>query len=111
MAPDRHNRFGDAAATRGHFISTYAWLCAYQVVGFLVSGLGDRAAGGRVEGLPRVEVVIVRSPSSGLVGPGAVLIEHRSTSGRDDVIARPSEEAVPLFWRFMIEKFGVAPTR
>ncbi|MET8250096.1 hypothetical protein [Micromonospora sp. NPDC005197] len=60
---------------------------------------------------PPVEVVIVRSPSSGLIGPGAVLIEHRSTSGRDDVIARPSEEAIPLFWRFMIEKFGVAPVR
>lgn len=60
---------------------------------------------------PPVEVVIVRSPSSGRVGPGGVLIEHRSTSGRDDVITRPSEEAIPLFWRFMVEKFGVAPVR
>jgi hypothetical protein len=60
---------------------------------------------------PPIEVVIVRSPSSGWVGPSGVLTEHRSVSGRDDVIARPSEEAVPLFWRFMIEKFGIAPVR
>lgn len=58
-----------------------------------------------------VEVVIVRSPSSGLVGAGAVLIEHLSTTGYDDRIVRPSVEAVPLFWRFMIEKFGVEPIR
>lgn len=60
---------------------------------------------------PPVEVVIVRSPSSGRVGAGWVLIEHLSVSGRNDVIVRPSEEAVSLFWRFMIEKFGVAPVR
>jgi len=58
-----------------------------------------------------VEVVAVRSPSSGRVGPGAVLIEHLTVSGRNDVIVRPSAEAVPLFWRFMIEKFGVEPVR
>ncbi|WP_141997522.1 hypothetical protein [Amycolatopsis cihanbeyliensis] len=44
---------------------------------------------------PRVEVVVVRSPSSGY----------------DDRIRRTSEAAVPLFWRFMIEKFSVAPAR
>ncbi|WBB54339.1 hypothetical protein [Verrucosispora sp. WMMD573] len=60
---------------------------------------------------PPIEVVVVRSPSSGRVGPDGVLIEHRTVSGRDDVITRPSADAVPLFWRFMIEKFGVAPMR
>ncbi|WP_432847989.1 hypothetical protein ACQPXB_44545 [Amycolatopsis sp. CA-161197] len=58
-----------------------------------------------------VEVVVVRSPSSGFVGAGGVFIEHRSYTGYDDRIYRPSSEAVPLFWRFMIEKFAVAPVR
>ena len=60
---------------------------------------------------PPIEVVIVRSPSSGLVGDEAVSIEHCSITGHDDKITRPSSEAVPLFWRFMIEKFGVDPVR
>jgi hypothetical protein len=58
---------------------------------------------------PPIEVVVVRSPSSGYVGPGGVFIEHRSASGHDDRIFRPAAEAVPLFWLFMIEKFGVEP--
>jgi hypothetical protein len=57
------------------------------------------------------EVVVVRSPLSGHVGPGAVLIEHRSPAGHDEWIVRPSAEAVALFWRFMTEKFGVSPIR
>jgi hypothetical protein len=28
---------------------------------------------------------------------------------RNDRIGRPVADAVPLFWRFMIEKFGVEP--
>ena len=61
-------------------------------------------------GEPPHEVVIVRSPSS-LRRPstGHVVIEHRSLTGHDDSIERPADEAVALFWRFMIEKFGVAP--
>lgn len=47
------------------------------------------------------------SPSSGFVGAGGVFIEHRSVTGHDDGIFRDGAEAVPLFWRFMIEKFGV----
>ena len=60
---------------------------------------------------PPFGVVIVRSPSS-LVRPavGTVLVEHQSGVGRDDKIERPVNEAVPLFWRFMIEKFGISPT-
>jgi hypothetical protein len=30
-------------------------------------------------------------------------------TGYDDRIERPASDAVPLFWRFMIEKFGVQP--
>lgn len=59
---------------------------------------------------PPIEVVVVRSPSSGYAGASGVLIEHRSITGHDDRVFRGSDEAVPLFWRFMIEKFGVEPT-
>lgn len=59
---------------------------------------------------PPYDVVAVRSPFSLRPPlPGRVRIEHLSLSGRDDVIDRPVDQAVPLFWRFMIEKFGVAP--
>jgi hypothetical protein len=60
---------------------------------------------------PPVEVVVVRSPSSGFVGAGGVFVEHRSATGHDDQVFRTSDEAVPLFWRFVIEKFGVEPGR
>lgn len=56
---------------------------------------------------PPFGVVFVRGPK---VHPGWVEIEHRSVTGRDDRITRPRTAAVALFWRFMIEKFGVAPT-
>lgn len=36
-----------------------------------------------------------------------VTIEHRTATGRDDRISRPATEALPLFWRFAIEKFGI----
>lgn len=59
---------------------------------------------------PPFGVVIVRSPSSLAHPPaGTVIIEHQSGVGRDDKIERPVNETVPLFWRFMIEKFGVSP--
>ncbi|SDS81377.1 hypothetical protein SAMN04515669_1995 [Jiangella sp. DSM 45060] len=40
-----------------------------------------------------------------------MVIEEQSVTGHDDIIERPAAEAVPLFWRFMIEKFGIAPER
>ena len=59
---------------------------------------------------PPVQLVAVRAPSSlAKVSDGCVLIEHLSIKGRNDRIVRPVAEAVPLFWRFMIEKFGVDP--
>lgn len=47
-----------------------------------------------------------------LVMPGGeyVQIEHRAVTGRNDKIARPASQAVGLFWRFMIEKYGIAST-
>lgn len=60
---------------------------------------------------PPLDVVAVRFAASYRpVPPGTILIEHLATTGRNDRIQRPADEAVALFWRFMIEKFGVHPT-
>jgi hypothetical protein len=62
---------------------------------------------------PPFGFVAVRSPVGSLrsAPDGSILIEHVSGTGHDDQVTRPSGEAVALFWRFMIEKFGVHPTR
>jgi hypothetical protein len=59
---------------------------------------------------PPFDVIAVRAPGS-LSPPakGNVLIEHLTVTGRNDRIERPAAEAVPLFWRFAIEKFGTRP--
>ena len=57
---------------------------------------------------PPLDVVIVRAPSSLYPArPGNVRVETQTVMGRNDQIDRPTEEAVPLFWRFMGEIFGV----
>lgn len=59
---------------------------------------------------PPYDLVAVHAPNSiAKVPPGTVLIEHLSVTGRNDRIERPVADAVPLFWRFMIEKFGIEP--
>jgi hypothetical protein len=61
---------------------------------------------------PPIQEVILSLPGMGWGPTGdEVVIEHRAISGHDDRIVRSSTEAVPLFWRFMIEKFGIAPVR
>ncbi|MCO1576853.1 hypothetical protein M8C13_13930 [Crossiella sp. SN42] len=52
-----------------------------------------------------VQVVAVRTAP----GANGVLIEHLSYTGHDDRIHCRPAETVPLFWRFMSEKFGVRP--
>lgn len=43
---------------------------------------------------------------------GTVLVRHASDlTGPGDAIERPSNEVLPLFWRFVIEKFGIRPAR
>jgi hypothetical protein len=57
---------------------------------------------------PPFDVIAVRAPGSLREPPsGEVLIEHLAPTGRDERISRPAAEAVPLFWRFVIEKFGL----
>ena len=57
---------------------------------------------------PPYDLVAVRAPGSlRRIKSGSVLIEHLSTTARDDCIERPVAEAVPLFWRFVAEKFCV----
>ena len=56
------------------------------------------------------DVIRVCSPSSlRPVPPGSVVIEHLAATGNDERISRPADEAVRLFWRFVIEKFGIVP--
>ncbi|MGW6278372.1 hypothetical protein [Kribbella sp. NPDC055071] len=57
------------------------------------------------------EVIYVRAPGSlrPAAKAGLVRIEHLATTGYDEVVERPVSEAVPLFWRFVIEKYGVRP--
>jgi hypothetical protein len=61
---------------------------------------------------PPYDVIAVRSPGS-LADPptGQVIIEHLSCTGRNDRIQRPTTDAVRLFWRFSIEKYGIHPRR
>jgi hypothetical protein len=40
-----------------------------------------------------------------------VEIEHLSVTGRNDQITRAAGDAVPLFWRFVEEKFGLQSRR
>jgi hypothetical protein len=49
------------------------------------------------------DLVSVRTTDS-----ARVVIEHVCVTGRNDRIERDVSEGVPLFWRFMIEKFGLA---
>ncbi|MEV7630604.1 hypothetical protein [Actinoplanes sp. NPDC089786] len=61
---------------------------------------------------PPYDVIRVCSPSSMWpVRTGHVVIEHLTVTGRNDRIERPTSDAVPLFWRFMVEKYGIAPIR
>lgn len=61
---------------------------------------------------PPNDVIAVRAPGS-LANPpaGQVIVEHLSCTGENDRVARPASEAVPLFWRFVAEKYGVHPRR
>ncbi|MFT3832411.1 MAG: hypothetical protein QM711_03700 [Micropruina sp.] len=55
--------------------------------------------------------VTVLAPHVPFLPNGTVRIEHLSSSGRLERVDRPAAEAVPLFWRFMREKFGVETGR
>lgn len=59
--------------------------------------------------IPDAPVEVLRVSAPGSLNPvrdGWVAIEHLSHTGRNDRIERPVAEAVPLFWRFVLEKFG-----
>jgi hypothetical protein len=57
---------------------------------------------------PPYDVIRVCAPSSMRPVPsGVVLIEHLAATGNNDRITRPAEHAVPLFWSFVREKYGI----
>ena len=51
--------------------------------------------------------VQVCAPNTTFLKRGMVRIEHLSAGGRLERIERPVADSVPLFWRFIKEKFGV----
>lgn len=57
------------------------------------------------------DLIAVRAPGSlrPAASAGRVRIEHLSSTGHNESIERPPSEAVPLFWRFVIEKYGLRP--
>ncbi|MEV0802044.1 hypothetical protein AB0I34_30390 [Kribbella sp. NPDC050281] len=57
------------------------------------------------------DLIVVRAPSSlrPAATAGHVRIEHLSSTGYNDFIDRPPSDAVPLFWRFVLEKYGIRP--
>jgi hypothetical protein len=60
---------------------------------------------------PPYDLIAVRAPSSlRQPAPGHVIIEHRSCTGHNDSIERPVTDAVQLFWRFVITKYGIHPS-
>lgn len=103
------------------------WIHIEQIVQSIIgSGLADRLAGRlslsgfdvadrstwpaeSMVGAPPVEVIRVYTPWCDYPSPpGRVTIEHITCTGRNDRITRDTSDAVPLFWRFVSEKFGVA---
>jgi hypothetical protein len=57
------------------------------------------------------ELIAMRAPGSlrPATTAGHVRIEHLSSTGHNDCIDRPPSEAAPLFWTFVIEKYGIRP--
>jgi hypothetical protein len=102
---DNHNQFSHMAAIVASVIETKST----DLLAGLTS-MHDIIVAGTPIPDPPLDVVAVRAPGS-LQPPrdGHVLIEHLACSGHNDRIERPTSEAVPLFWRFMIEKFAAYP--
>jgi hypothetical protein len=78
------------------------------------SNVTDQLAGALWQGGLAVAVVPISGPPIELLrvsalGPGIVRILHQTHTGKNDEIDRPASDAVALFWRFAIEKFGVKP--
>jgi hypothetical protein len=79
-----------------------SWLAAARTIGALNVVSVDAAE-------PPYSVISVSIIPAGRTAPGVVQVEHVSCSGLTEVIVRPLDNGVPLFWRFVIEKFGVQP--
>lgn len=52
---------------------------------------------------PPVDIIVVRQPER----RDEITIEHWATSGKTERITRPADEVLPLFWRFVLEKYGI----
>jgi hypothetical protein len=65
-----------------------------------------------IEGLAVVPMPIRDPPLDVLITArtdnGDIRIRHAAVTGHNDDISRPMDQAVPLFWRFVNEKFGIS---
>jgi hypothetical protein len=102
---DEHAEFGHIAAVADSVIASGV---ADQLAG--CTSMHDLLVVPTPVPEPVDEMIRVCSPSSmKSVGDGLVLIEHVTETGHDDRVKRPVAETVPLFWRFVTEKYGVRP--
>lgn len=104
--------------------------CLAEIVDSIIdSGVADQlsgSAGAHNNALIVVEAGDVTPPLTALVvsvwqggpdtaykdvGPEQVAIEHWAATGHNDRVERPVSEALPLFRRFVAEKFGIEVPR
>lgn len=111
-----HTQMADIAARSADLA------CMVDIVqSVLRSGVADELAGntsmhdlvvtGHPVTAPPIEVIHVFAPGRLAGVPmGQVRIEHQASTGRNDALTRPADQAVGLFWRFVREKLGVTPS-
>ena len=57
---------------------------------------------------PPLDVILVAAPGSLRSHPyGTVRIDYIAVNGENTQIVRPTDEALPLFWRFVRTEFGL----
>jgi hypothetical protein len=92
-------------------------LAAVEIIDSVVNCAADRLTGNyTIGGLhvadaahrdPPYSVITIELYGRGAGGVPAVAVWHVSTSGLREEIVKPIDSAVPLFWRFVFEKFGL----
>jgi len=109
--PDLRDRFWDLADLNPEHLamveiidSVVARPATDRLVGnYTIGGLHVADAAHRE---PPYSVITVEVYGPGPRGAPAVAVWHVSTSGLREEIVTPIDSAVPLFWRFVFEKFG-----
>lgn len=102
----------EEALSRGFSHAEPALTVARSIVD---EGCGDQIVGHpSLYGLILTTVPVSTSPDwlrVSAVPGGKVRVEHHKFEGPGDDIERPADELLALFWRFVIEKWGIHPER